>query len=552
MNEERRVAELDAELRSLADQDPAEAIHKSRTLLSGSTNQQSVAAGVLIDAGALTKDSQAIQEGVQVFRELSQKYPESHGFRYNLANGLVTLADTVPFQNLDWYLETSALRREGRSLFERVAANRGCGDELRSTAACNLANAYWKAHRWAEAYDAYLEALRFDSTNAIAQTGAARVLLRCAQLRLGKPSVLMAVAQRHIERSERHKDRLRELGGARAETDLSSLFEKKLPGGVYPDLSSADDYQLFVARNRLALNLTIEGLDTSLKRWDSLQIKSIAEPVSTEGVSPLYAMFNVMKADFLTARLLAYRALYGETPDSGTYADTLDYAQYGTSQSLLTIAQRTCIDVLDKMAVATSEYFGLAGRFIYFSNRWYGDKLKGGGLQWNPDLLDPIAKRNTALVALAEISLDIESGGALHWNKLLRHASTHRFIVTHDVGNSASRTSSFVDHYRSGDFGSSVIKSLQLTRAALLYFVDLIAQHERPRRRGSECLLSFHNITKFEERKMKIRCISNKLTRFPGTDFLDYGSPPRSAQRLANCSRFVTGSQHLGSFHTCR
>lgn len=139
VNEERWVAELDAELRSLADQDPAEAIHKSRALLSGSTNQQSVAAGVLIDAGALTKDSQAIQEGVQVFRELSQKYPESHGFRYNLANGLVTLADTVPFQNLDWYLETSALRREGRSLFERVAANRDCGDELRSTAACNLA-----------------------------------------------------------------------------------------------------------------------------------------------------------------------------------------------------------------------------------------------------------------------------------------------------------------------------------------------------------------------------------------------------------------------------
>ena len=89
-------------------------------------------------------------------------------------------------------------------------------------------------------------------------------------------------------------------------------------------------------------------------------------------------MFNVMKADFLTARLLAYRALYGETPDSGTYADTLDYAQYGTSQSLLTIAQRTCIDVLDKIALATSEYFELAGRFIYFSNRWYGDKLKGG------------------------------------------------------------------------------------------------------------------------------------------------------------------------------
>lgn len=477
MNQQ-RVSELDAQLRSLADKNPAEAILKSRALLSGDTNQQSVAAGVLIDAGALTNDSQAIQEGAQVFRKLSQMYPEFHGFRYNLANGLVALADTVPFQNLDWYLETSALRREGRSLFERVAANQECADELRSTATCNLANAYWKAHRWAEAYDAYLEALQFDSTNAIAQTGAARVLLRCAQLRLGTPSVLMAVAQRHIERSEGHKDRLRELGGARAETDLSSLFEKKFPGGVYPDLSSADDYQLFVAGNRLALNLTIEGLDTSLKRWDSLQIKSIIEPIATEGVPPLYAMFNVMKADFLSARLLTYRALYGKTPDSGTYADTLDYAQYGTGQSLLTISQRTCIDVLDKIAVATSEYFGLAGRFIYFSNRWYGEKQKGGGLQWNSDLLDPIAKRNTALVALAEISLDIESGGALYWNKLLRNASTHQFIVTHDIRNSASRISSFVDHYHSSDFRRSVIKSLQLTRAALLYFVDLIAQHE--------------------------------------------------------------------------
>ncbi len=479
MNEAQRVAKLDSQLRALAVRDPAGAIQKSRALLSGGINQRSVAAGVLIDVGALTKDSQAIQEGVDVFRELIERYPRSHGFKYNLGNGLVTLADTVPYRCLDWYLETSALRREARSLFEAVAANGECENGLRSTAACNLGNAYWKGHRWAEAYDAYLTAVRFDPSNVIAQTGAARVLIRCAQLRLGSPSVLMAVAQRHIERSEPHKYRLRELGGPHAEAYLAPLFEEKLPGGVYPDLSSADDYQRFVARKRLALSLTIEGLDTSLKRWDSLQIASTTEPVSTAGVPPLYAMFNVMKADFLAARLLAYQTLHKGTRDSGTYADTLDYALYGINQSLLTIAQRTCIDVLDKIAVATSEYFGLTGRFIYFSNRWYGEKLKGGGLQWNPDLREAILKENTALVALAEISLDIEAGGALHWSKLLRHASTHRFIVAHDIGDSASRTSSFVDHYRSEDFENSVIRSLQLTRAALLYFVDLIAQHER-------------------------------------------------------------------------
>ncbi len=483
-SDEELIIELDARLRALMDESPSKAILKARELLGGNANFRNVGAGILIDAGAQMKDATAIQEGIDVFRDLCQKYAAVTSFQYNLANGLVTLADTIPFTNMDWYLTTSATRREGRFLFEQVIADKKSERGLRSTAACNLANAFWKAHRWAEAYDTYLEALRYDPSNAVAQTGAARVLLRCAQSGLGDPSILKAVAQRHIERSERHRHRLRELGGARAEGELSPLFNAKFPGGTYPDLTGADDYQRFIARHRLALALTIEGLDTSLKRWDSLQIHSLTEPVETRGVPPLFAMFNVMKADFLAARLLTYRALSERAADSGSYADTLDYALYGVNQSLLTLAQRACIDILDKIAVATSEYFGLASRFIYFSTRWYGDKLKGGGLQWHPEIKAAVAKGNTALVALAEISLDIESGGALHTNKLLRHASTHRFIVVHDIGESPSRESAFVDHYPAIEFENNVIKSLQLTRAALLYFVDMIAQNERGKGSG--------------------------------------------------------------------
>lgn len=471
------------------DEDPVEAIAEARKLFGGNPNIRSVAAGVLIDAGAIVQDANAVQDGITVFRELTARFGDLPNLRYNLANGLVALADVEKFVDIDWYLKTSPLRREARSLFRDVV-NSNADEGLQSAAATNLANAFCKAHRWAEAYDSYLEALRYDPTNAIASTGAARILLRCARLGLGDPSVLIAVAQRHIERSKVNEQRLRELGGARAHEELSKLFEAELPGGAYPNLSNADEYQRFVARHRLALSLTIEGLDSSLKRWDSLQIRSLRESVSIQSIPPLFAMFNVMKADYLAARMLTFKSLHEKTQDSGAYSDTLDYAMYGVNESLLSLALRACIDLLDKIAVATSEYLELSGKFIYFSTRWYGEKLKGGALQWHPELRGEVLKGNTAMIALAELSLDIESGGALHENKVLRHASTHRFIVIHDIGDTPSRKSQFVEHYGIGDFQKSLIRALQLTRAALLYFVDMVAQNEHERSADGKFMFS--------------------------------------------------------------
>lgn len=471
--------ETGRQLRLLIDSEPAEAILQARRLLDGNSNQQLIAAGVLIDAGAIAQDEAAIQTGIDVFRILNGKHPNIPAISYNLANGLVALADIRKYIDVNWYLDTSDLRREARYLLASVAGSDSDG-QLRSTAATNLANAFWKAHRWAEAYDAYLEALRFDPTNAIASTGAARILLRCIKLRLGNQAVLGAVAQRHIQNSKLNKQRIKELGGVQAYDELAKLLEVDLSGGAYPDLSRANDYQRFIAHHRLALSPTIEGLDLSLNRWDSLEIHSLRETIENSGVPPLFAMFNIMKADYLAARSLAYRALNEKAPESGTYSDTLDYALYGINESLLCLAQRACMDVLDKIAAATSEYFKIIenATHVYFSNRWYGNKLKGGALQWNPHIKDSILKSNPALIALAELSLDTESGGALYENKAMRHASTHRFIVIHDIGSTASRQSAFIEHYAVSEFHKNVIRSLQLTRAALLYFVDMVAQNE--------------------------------------------------------------------------
>jgi hypothetical protein len=152
-------------------------------------------------------------------------------------------------------------------------------------------------------------------------------------------------------------------------------------------------------------------------------------------------MLNVMKSDFLAARYLAYQALSGTFPESGLYLDTLDYAVYGVVQSMLSLAQRACIDVLDKVAVATTDYFAIPGspRVVYFTNRWFADSQKGQPLVWHPSLRPHIDKGNTAMIALAEISLDLGEGGALHRKKAFRHSSTHRFTVLHDLGCNPTR-----------------------------------------------------------------------------------------------------------------
>lgn len=482
---------LQARLRPLIDDNPAKAIDEARALPSGAAGKPSVfaclKAAILIDAGSCIADRVAIADGVALFRELLSFRPDNANFHYNLGNGLVALADQEPYSGFDWYLITAETRREARSLLQLGISLDSDGD-ISSTAFTNLGNALWKAHRWAEAYDAYSRALEFDASNGVAATGAVKVLLRCVKHRIGCKEVLLAVAARYLDMARKCPERIAELAGTRAYKELSALMERKLEGGCLPDLSSASDYERFIAANRLALSPTIEGLDPSLTRWDSLRIKTLAEPIETDfGVPALFAMFNVMKSDFLAARYLAFRALSGTFPDSGSYADTLDYAVYGVKQSMLSLAQRACVDILDKVAVATTEYFAINDSdSVYFTNRWFARPKKQQSLSWHPSLNPHVQNGNTALIALAELSLDVREGGSLYQKKAYRHSSTHRFTVLHDIGCDPSRQSDHVEHCSVDSFESHLVESLQMVRAAVLYFVEMISIGERAAKGSGE------------------------------------------------------------------
>lgn len=476
-----------AKLQALIDSDPALAIQDARALPSDipvkGVLYTDLKAGVLIDAGACAKDKRAIEEGVALLRQLLKKSPKEAGHHYNLGNGLMALADQEPFTGTSWYLDTAAIRREARSHLQSSVSSEG-NDAVLSQAFTNLGNALFAAHRWVEAYDAYNNALLRDGTNAVASTGAAKILVRCIQRGIGDKHILQSIAAGHLRSANLHAERLAELAGTRAQTELGDLLKMDLPDSQPPNLKNATNYEKFVAQHRLALSPTIDGLDCSLKRWDSLRINSLTESIEVgPGVPPLFAMFNVMKSDFLAARYLTYQALTAKFPESGLYSDTLDYAVYGIVPSLLALCQRACIDLLDKIAAAATGYFRVPGnvKVVYFLSRWFDDPKKGKRLAWHPSLRPHIDRGNMAIVALADIALDLNEDGFLMRKKAFRHSSTHRFTVLHDIGCQPSRICAQIEHCEIEDFKNHLIESLQLARGAILYFVEMVSIAEESR-----------------------------------------------------------------------
>ena len=471
------------------DEHPEQAIRQARAIQVddelGLLLTSAVQAEVLVDAGRLAHDVCAIEEGVRTLQRLLATGNPRPDFSYCLARGLEAMAEIHEWTGPEWYLETMRLRGEARQRCRDAGASVEYPD-LAAQAFTNLGVLLWGAHRWVEAYDAYQQALSRDPTNAVAALNSAKALLHSVERGIGDRSVLLAVARGHLGRAQELKSRLQQLAGVRAVTDLEDTLAKLPAAGQEsppPCLSELQGYERFVAENRLALSPTVEGLDTTLTRWDSLKIRSVTEPIGTDDRIPaIFAMFNVLKSDFLVSRFLSYWPTAEAIPDTAVYHDTLDYALYGTKTAALVAAQRTCIDMLDKLAVAASDYLGIPGapHQIYFKSRWFGKTVRDSVPQWEPTVAAAIREGNHALVALSEISWDIVSG-FLKIKQSWRNACTHRFMVLHDIAMGDSRKSEYVDHWPLDEFRAGLIESLQLARSALLYLVEMVAIEEAKR-----------------------------------------------------------------------
>lgn len=160
--------------------------------------------------------------------------------------------------------------------------------------------------------------------------------------------------------------------------------------------------------------------------------------------------------------------------------DTLDYALYGVEQSMLVLAQRAALDILDRVAVCMNDYLGIGGKpsDIYFRTFW---RENGGVGNWCSSLQAELTEGNPGLIALGELASDLCEGSFLSPKRDLRNISTHRFCVLHDIGVVPSRVTPAVEHFDIQLFFMQTVESLQIVRSAILYLLDSIAWHEARR-----------------------------------------------------------------------
>lgn len=456
----------------------------------------------LINLGCDHADAQTIESGIHHARKalsLGLPVPIAQQLNYNIANGLHGLHAIdhrqhrqAPRQAVDGrrpcVLEDRTRLRESRALLHEAGHHPDNPPAARAMSLCNLGNNLDDAGRWVEAYQAYAEALLADPTNGNAAGNAAELLRRRIILRRGMDGHYAAVYKQYAQQAKQHRDRTVELAGEATALRWDRLITFNAVGHVEHAGDPLDDYQQWIKDRRLALTVAVEGLGSDEPRWDVAMVSSVSVDPGDPDPPLIFTSMNVLKAEYLTARRLAYQgerwlaeAPHAQHPsDTGGYVDTLDMSLYGEPSAMLILAQRATLDLLDKVAVAANDHFvvGLAPHKVDFRSFWLDERA--GVVR---DKIPVPQGRAGAAVALAALAHDLDEAGMYPRAQTLRNAGTHRLVrLTH--GDATGVTKGAHSSVSAEHLIEAAHESLRVARAAYLYLIDLVADGEEQRTGG--------------------------------------------------------------------
>ncbi|MDP9473971.1 MAG: LA2681 family HEPN domain-containing protein [Chloroflexota bacterium] len=451
--------------------------------------------GVLINAGCSLDDPAPIQDGIHALAAiLDSADPRMAGWRtallYNLGNGYAALAAHERRTHRD--PDSPLLQRTKWAYRDAIAAGDSRDRHLQAEICTNYGNALSNCGRHYEALLAYDQALRAEPTHAMAMGNKGIELERYAHLAPNQSGLLLAEAYELCRAAAGDKalDRTG-LASARA------IFAKHRDGlePVYVEwqerlvaarsrgrvnhkwIGEEEHHHRFAADHGLYLNLCVHDWPCSEQHTDALFF-SYVSPLSDPDPFPRLARyFNQAKEDYATARYLLAEA-QRPTPrrerisDWTSYADLLEYAEYGLTPGLVKAAYATAYNVLDKIAVFLKWDLGLpeAERTIDFKRVWR---------QKNAPTLRPeiAAKGDPSLFALYDISLDLRDPGFERLGAV-RHAITHRHLVVHDWLLIVGENSTEDEHIRLDELIERGIELLRLVKAALIYLAAYLSQDQ--------------------------------------------------------------------------
>jgi tetratricopeptide (TPR) repeat protein len=477
------IADIAEKLKGLIDDDPDKAIREALQL-SGNINLELLKAAILVDAGAMVKNHDAVLKGVEIFRNAVANYQDNSELKYNLANGLHALALFTTYKDFSWYIDTEDSRLEARQNFYVAANDSKASSDIRSQSFTNLGNLLWSSYRWVEAYDYYTLALTENPLNGVASSGALKMLKHALQQELGDYELLVQEIEYLATHAKENIETIFSYAGGYGvkgivdETKDIRIGERKKPA------NECEEYESFFVSNNLTLSPTIHSHEHDSKYWDNVNIFSVGVDVSgNSSVPEIFAMINIIKSDYILARQLFFNATNRLFNETGNYNDTLNYACYGVNESALALAQRSALDILEKVAVATLSYLGISGaKGTSFQQAWFKKAKKGKVVEKGvkPEIFQEVENGNTALLALTEVSKDLSNKmGFLSNKQASRNSSTHRFTILHDFGAVPTSSSGCLEHFDYEMFLKESLYTLKLARSSVIYFVQIVIIREK-------------------------------------------------------------------------
>jgi HEPN superfamily protein len=456
-------------------------------------------------AGEALGDRAVLERAVTLWSQLD---PDKHSLvGYNVANAelaIWTISERVNGFVKALESDRTHLHR-ARVMFRRAAEDTGLDMPTRLMAGTNLGNSYDIVGRDVDALVAYDAALELDSTFGMASGNRGVALLGIAPFMSDHLPEVLGQAAAALDAALADANGVLENGGASALECFRrerARIEGDRPAAPSAAAKWSDHHLAWCARHGLFLHVSPECAREDAEHTDPIFFRGLTlglDDAAQQRGNDLVDAFNAIKQDYVSARYQLWLASGNESPirehasavSNGVHQlDSLMYARWGVRTGLAAQSFAAATNLLDKLASFVHLYFETSRvKNVYFRTLWHPPRRRN-----QPDVMDEEIARvfstgraNRGLMALCDLSCDLEQDTPLNRLVERRHAVTHRFLVVHHMLLDSDRgDSDWVERVDWHELVDGATSLLRTARAGLIYLARTIDIAEFGKGRGED------------------------------------------------------------------